>query len=489
MTTTIRLSDDKKSSLVHIMYNEPNIPEISEYQAYTGKLKKILQINLTNATTNPVMNADKFYAGGIEDSLERASNLGFRYAVVWFDGSWPRACEFDSKLLEQIAVWDETQWLAAGHIIARPDRQPEWHRQCVVINLDAYNSIGIKSLATFSGIYDVFSQSTTHMHDDYTPLWINGSDYLLAGNQTRLSHDPEYQQTGNPLDVLFPYAIKNNYYIFNLPYDIREEKTCCYPEDDIDFTQEWLFDYDFNLRHTVADAREFGYGQVSDDKRELFQYKIMDSHIVYVTNTESVPVEKNIGAQVMVVPCSGLHQFKYMSNNIDTLTRVVWTDFSKFGLAWVQKVLAEWDGVDFKKFFHENQHTIMDMGFPDEDFIIFDPELVDDFIDSYGTLEQWLYYWDKIKNLTHEFMQVDVVKDWQRVVDAVGENKCIFVQLSNIWQYEINYINTPNFTAEVAFGNLVNQLLINNDTVYFTGDTPNGIHHQYQDLRVLPRII
>jgi hypothetical protein len=489
MTTTLRLSDNKNSQLVHVMYNEPNIPEISEYPAYSGKLKKILQINLTNATKNPFMHADKFYQGGVEDSLERAIGLGFRYAVIWFDGSWPKACEFDDRLLEQIEVWNKTRWLAAGHIISRPDRQPEWHRQCVVINLHTYNEIGVNQLDNYTGVVKVFSQSSQYIHDDYTPLWINGNDVLAHEMQTIIERDVDYQQTDNPLDMLFPHAIKNNCYIYNLPYSIRDEKTCCYPEDDIDFTQEWLFDYDFNLRHSVADAREFGYSQVSEDKRELFQYKIMDSHIVYVTNTESVPVYKNLGAEVMVVPCSGLHQFKYMSNNIDTLKRVVWTDFSKFGLAWVQKVLSDWDGLNFQKFYHDNRHIIMDMGFPDEDFIIFDPELVDDFIDSYETLEQWLGYWNRIKTLSHEFIEVDVVKEWPRVVNVVGKNNCVFVQFSNIWQYEINYINTPNFTAEVAFGNLLNQLLINNDTVYFTGDTPNGLHLQYQDLRFLPRII
>jgi hypothetical protein len=113
---------------------------------------------------------------------------------------------------------------------------------------------------------------------------------------------------------------------------------------------------------------------------------------------------------------------------------------------------------------------------------------VDEFIDSYGTEERWLEHWDRIRSLQHDFLQVDVVKEWPRVAQAVGRNHTVFVNFSNIWQYEINYINTANFDAQLSFGNLMNELLINNTTVYFTGDTPNGVHYQYQNLRSLPGI-
>jgi hypothetical protein len=483
MTSYLRLSDLESADLVHIMFTEINIPELQDYPAYAGKLKKILQINLTNAAIYPFLHADKFTDGGLYSSLQRSIQLGFNYAVVWFDGNWPKASEFDSELRSQIEVWNAQRWLAAGHIISRMDRQPEWHPQCVVVNLKVFAQLGIKHLDSFADAYPAFCSSAEHIHDNYTPTWVTSADHRGS-----VQYDTEYNASANPLDVLFPHAFANDCYIYNLPMAIRDEKICCYPEDDIEFTQEWLFDYDFNLRHSIADAREFGYGKVSDDKRELFQYKIMDSHIVYVTNTEEVPVEHTLGAEVMVVPCSGLHQFKYMSNNADTLKRVVWTDFSKFGLAWTQKVLSDWDGVDFKKFYYDNQHIIMDLGFPDSDFIIFDQQLVDEFIDSYETEERWLEHWDRIRSLQHDFLQVDVVKEWQRVASAVGKNCTVFVNFSNIWQYEINYINTANFDAQLSFGNLMNELLINNTTVYFTGDTPNGVHYQYQNLRSLPGI-
>lgn len=489
MTSYIRLSDLDNPELIHIMFTETNIDAINDYPAYVGKLKKIQQINLTNAAMYPFMIAEKFYNGGVFNSLLRCSNLGFKYAVVWFDGSWPKAREFDELLTEQISEWNKTYWLAAGHIINRSDRQPEWHQQCVVVNLTTFNSLNIRQLDFYNNVYPSYSSSPEHMHDDYTPTWVAGLDF--ASGEFNTTHDTKYEDTSNPLDLLFPYALASQQpcVIYNLPYHIREEKICCYPEDDIEFTQSWFFDYDFNLKHSIEDAREFGYGKVSDDKRELFQYKIMDSHVVYVTNTEEVPVYKNLNAETIVVPCSGLHQFKYMTNNASTLKRVIWTDFSPFGLAWIKKLLSDWDGLDFEKFYNDNKHIIMDMGFPDEDFIKFEQRLVEDFIDSYDNEADWLAHWDNIRyGVKHEFMQIDIVKNWQQVADAIGNNSIIFVNFSNIWQYEINYMNTPNFDAQLAFGNLMNQLLINNDTVYFTGDTPNGVHHQYQNLRNLPGI-
>ena len=79
--------------------------------------------------------------------------------------------------------------------------------------------------------------------------------------------------------------------------------------------------------------------------------------------------------------------------------------------------------------------------------------------------------------------------DFDKIVDMVGENKKVHLQISNIWQYEINYLNTPLFEAQENFVKMINELLRNDNVVYFSGDTPGGMFYEYADMRLLPGIV
>jgi len=151
--------------------------------------------------------------------------------------------------------------------------------------------------------------------------------------------------------------------------------------------------------------------------------------------------------------------------------------------------LKNWDGKDFDKFYKDNFNVITDLGLPSEEFINYDKENALDFIESYENEEDWLEHWDFIRTLDHQFVKIDVVKEWRRLSELVGKDHVALLQLSNIWQYEINYINSPDFDAQVAFVDLFNELLQNNKTIYFSGDTPGGDYFEQKNMRTLPGII
>ena len=44
--------------------------------------------------------------------------------------------------------------------------------------------------------------------------------------------------------------------------------------------------------------------------------------------------------------------------------------------------------------------------------------------------------------------------------EAIGKDNNVFLQVSNIWQYETNYLNTPHHQAQAAFINLINELFL-----------------------------
>jgi hypothetical protein len=478
-------SHHDEMDIIHIFFNEVLHPDLRDEAAYAGKLKKLMQININNGCKNPFLHASEYTNDGLARMLKYSSRLNFKYAVVWYDGCWPLGEEFEEALYEDIERWNTTRWLAAGHILNRhtQDDAPVWHEQCVVINLELLKELNWPNMESWTRPnYPGYTASKENLHDDYTPIYIKGNS-----SETILELNTQFD---DPLNILFPIAFEHDLYVHNLSHATRNGKMCIYAEDDVEFTKSWLLDTEFSKTHTLDECREFGYTRVSEDKRELYQYKVMDTHIMYITNTATVPDRQTVPVDTLVVPCSGLHQFKYASNNIDTLKRVVWTDFSPFGLAWTRKVVEEWDGHNFDAFVQQHRHIIMDMGFPDEYFIWYDSANAQEFIDSFERDGlDWITEWNKIRALKHEFIQIDVVREWERLVNTVGTCNGVFMQFSNIWQYEINYVNTARHEAQLFFLQLINEVMKRNDVVYFTGDTPNGIYHEYQDMRLLPGIM
>ena len=483
----------KDNKIVHVFFNEVLHPALKDEDAYAGKLKKLMQININNSTEYSFLHCDRYSQGFFGDVIRQLCVLGYQNAVIWFDGNWPGETEFDEEVINAIDnKWNETNWLAAGHILQRGTDAPQWHEQCIVLNLKAFEPL----LAHFESLENVGDQlqqhpgyrsSTEHMHDDYTPMWVSAKDAVLAGHQWKLVDKPE-DFNDDFFNTLFPLAFLNGLTIHNLDYDIRKHKICCYVEDDLEFTKEWFFDYDFNTRLSLDESRSYGYNLVNNDKRELFQYKVMDTHIMYVTNTEMVPQGDPLGIDTLVAPCSGLHQFKHISHQRDTIKRILWTDFSPFGIGWTKHLLENWDGKDFPKFYKDNFHVITDLGLPSDEFIWYDEENALDFIRSYKNEEEWLEHWDFIKTLDHQFIKIDIVKEWKRLSELIGKDCKALLQLSNIWQYDINYIHSPDFDAQVAFIDLFNELLQNNETIYFSGDTPGGEYYEYKNMRTLPGI-
>lgn len=460
----------KHSDIAHCIFENILVEEIKNEYEYASKLKKIAQINFINASDQAFVKCNDWEEGQelLLDSLHR---MNFKVAVLWFDGSWVSRDEFDNELLKCIEEWGDN-WLCAGHIIDRLERAkaPKWHKQCVVLHLENFAKLNLDEISWNKDYFPGFTPSEECIHDNYTPLYLEPVD--------RTYDTLDFY--GDEFDALIPIALHNKLYVHNLPYSVRNNKYCCYPEDDIEQTKMWLLDTEWGKR---PDAREYYFSEVHEDKRELYGFKMMDSDIMYITNTENVPDERGLQVDVMAVPCSGLSQFKHMANAIDTVKKVVWFDFSPYATQWVKYVIDNWDGLNFKDFVRDNRAKISDWGFYNQDCIIYEEESVDEFMESWESDEEWLQIWDKIRRLEHVILNVDIVQDNKELINTIGTNQNVFLQTSNIWSYEINYVNTKGFTAQTSFLNLINELMNANKNLYFTGDTPQGFYHSYVNIK------
>lgn len=476
---------DEGKEIVHVFTGAECHEDLSQREPdLVAQLRQILKIKLANECdyswcelADPY---NKSWIGNLAD-------MGFHLAVVWHDGSWPESSDIEQNLLswwKQQSISDQP-WIVAGQLIYRADRKrpdyPHFYPGCTIINLQEYLVAGRPNPLFFDSEVRMpgFVTSGENIHDDYTPTWIEPQGDELS----RESHS----YPGEYLDHLITNSLVKGYRVINLPQGVRDHFHSCYPEDDIEQTKQWLLDPEFNTGRTPQEIKEWGY-TLPEDKMELYGYKIQQFQVLYITNTENIPKRDpellEVGFSRHVVPCAGLHQFWHQLQDINTLKSVLWFDYNPYAIAWTRLVIDEWDGRDFTGFYEKNIQRIIGDGVIAQDCVIYDPELYNSLRENLGEVDGVLTGWNQIKNLKHEFIQCDVVKDWDRFADAVGSGHRLFVQLTNIWQYESNYLNTSGLQAQVNYLNLIKKLLDTNLEVYFTGNTPGGQHYTYANMRL-----
>jgi len=476
MSRDWKLNLRQDNRICHIQITDVVHEELINEPEYLQKIRTIQKCNFNNCCDH----------SWLEDAsmdnvqhLETLANMGYELAVIWFDGSWPTSPEFEERLLEwHDGEWSNKKWMCAGHIINKPDRYPYWHHQCIVINLKAWLEEDRPSLNKFANKKGAgFRSSSTCIHDDYTPIELI-PDSTINSKNSKVRDDFA--------DPFIHYSLGSGYCVLNLPEEVREHKVCIYPEDDIEQTKEWLLNPNFLDGKTQEQLYEYGFS-LPEDKLELWGYKIQHVQVLYVTNTESVPKDcVRPGFDVIAVPCSGLHQFWHMAQAIDTLKRVVWFDFNTHAIAWTKLVLEEWDGEDFDSFYKNNINRILENSVISPDCVLYNQDLALEFIEKMGP--DWKDTFNKIKQINHEFICVDAVKNWELLAEAVGDNGTVFIQLTNIWQYESNYLNTDIFVAQRAFVDLIACLLKSNKDLYVSGDTPGGNFLEYQNIKLMTGI-
>jgi hypothetical protein len=470
---------DSDHRIVHVQLNHTVHEELMDHPEYVAKLRTILKSNLINSGMSFV----EVHKNSNHIWLEKLADFGYQLAVVWFDGSWPLGSDFDTELLRLYDTeWSQHSWMLAGHILNRPGNYPKWHHQCVVVNLTAWKQEGCPPPNRFGKkLKSGFRASSECIHDDYTPCVLY-PDKAMHSECQGLSHSDDY------FNAFIHQALGSGYQVLNLPHSVRQHKCCIYPEDDVEQTISWLLDTEYLQNYSTSQVREFGYN-LNPDKMELYGYKAQNVQVLYVTNTESVPAAPPIaGITKIAVPCSGLHQFWHIVHALDTLQQVVWFDFNPYAVEWTKLVLAEWDGRNFAGFVQQNIQRIIGDGVISPDCVLFDPELAAEFIRRVGGEDAWTALFERIKQLDHQFSVTDIVRDWQVLADRIGSGHRVLLQVSNIWQYESNYLNTMPFQAQLAFISLIQTVSQNNQDLYFTGDTPGGVHYVYQNIKELTGI-
>lgn len=409
--------------------------------------------------------------------------MGFDYAVLWPDGSIPTDGDFEDELLKYCKHLDETgpAWMVMGHILDRSKTDnvfPHLHEQTIVINLKTWNSVhyGGEPVDLFDKSDRVtqnlpnFVAAEEHIHDDYTPMWID------PVNTTRTGQWKFREGAWNRIVVK---AINMGFRVYNFPPHLRKMKEAYYLEDHQAETNEWMFSDDFYMKSDdfyndyKHEMKQLG----QQDKAPLFALKRQTENIVYITNTESVPFWEFMydfnatPLNTYIVPCSGFNQFEFMLQHMDTLKNVVFYDANRNSIAWMKHLVNDWDGVSDLYEFIDDYLSTLDTRIS----IIYEKKDVQTFLDN-TTEEQRIRLFMHLRDENIQYLHVDLMREWQKIVDVVPENTNVLINLTNIWRYEGNFINNTLLECDHAFFGLLDGLVRKSENVLFKGDTPKGVY-------------
>ena len=333
------------------------------------------------------------------------------------------------------------------------------------------------SVSAVSNLVEMEALGAVNAPDIAVEIW-SELETILAPNPTIAAADNEplistaicAELEINVFDKILRTCLENKLTVFNLDYNIRGKKVCVYPEDDIKWTEEKVF---ANLDQLPQDqlVRIMSDVRINyPDKIAMFEFKIQSVTNLYITNTETVPHVVDNDLQVAVCPCSGLHQFKFIQPSLDVMEKVIWADYSPYAVKWMEILVHEWNGKDFHTFFDNNKDRLNYDG-----SVINGHGTWEKFLESFENEDEWLIAWAKIRNLEHQFIDVNLVNDYNKVVELIPANKNVLLQCSNIFLYESNYFNRGPLTAVNSI-DYVKQVRNISNKVIFNGDI-NGSYY------------
>lgn len=441
--------------IVHVITSNDLLPGIKNNE-YMRILKKMLHNSLYNTCEANILNwrGDTTSIEEINDLVLELKQMNFKYVMFWFEGNL-----IHHGVEEEFIEWAKyrTQdWTIMGHILDRNGKCPVLHQQCVIFNLNTLDSnIDFNFLNKAN---NDFEASKEHIHDDYTPHWVKSKPGLHKRKIV-----PE-----SVFDNIMWNLLSQGHRVVNVPEEIRDCKDCTYADEDQDETVEWLLDPSL-ANMTVEEGFEL-CKRIGYDKSRLIDDVIVAKDIVYVTNTDQISKSMVMDIDTIICPASGFNQFIHIANNIETMKKVIWTDFSELSIWWMQYVLENWKGKDFDDFYYNHKH-ILESKSPEPETIEVNYKKVKQADKFFDALDDSV--WEKIKKLEHVFLQVDIVNEYDQILQHAKDAN-VFVNATNIYSYDINYILNKYHKVHNSFYNFLNKLVEQNNNVYFWGDSSSG---------------
>lgn len=338
------------------------------------------------------------FIGKNEDDLlkEAALDNFYSHAIVIASGTSFRRSD---RLFEAIENKCKEKFFIAGHILDRDDSYYELHHQFYIINLKEYVSIDLPLIGTEENIKYTTTRpvrSDTFLYNERKiPEWV------IYGTEYRT-----YKKKLHGWNIISK-ALENGKILLDLGTDVRYNKKYFYYEYNHVFIRqipEVFYDEFF--------CRNFFAGWNSDIMRNQLEFD--NSIEQYVT--------VGIG-------------FNWIKNlillNFNQDTRVIFTDINASCLNFMESMVKNWDGNNYSEFYKNHLPRIPNGNVKLTDS--YHAEVDKKWNEFKTSIESWDKIWNKIKNLSFEFVLIDYTSEYN--LDWLDPTKHTLINLSNLFNY------------------------------------------------------
>lgn len=307
------------------------------------------------------------------------------------------------------------------------------HPQAFLLNLKLWDKIGKpkfgrKKIGKLKKHIAIRSQE--NFHDDYTPYWIKPTG--------------TYEDYDGFLDTgwkLIQAALDHQEPIYAFPEEVANSKMYLYPENESKDLQD-ILEGKLNEQEVVEKYKSRHNALVKYTTQTSFEHH---RHRIYIYNTDRSIGNDKLEQSTNYPKVTNLYSvgsgFKALTllhqSNWDNTTNIVFYDYSKTTLNLKKWLTKNWDGKDYVsilKDYKENAtcdccdaplqatyiwHREVDI-YKDEDIL---KERFKNIVEYFGGMESWLKFWNKFKNLNHEYITCNLLGDYSPLISHMKENE------------------------------------------------------------------
>jgi len=470
--------------------NNTDSIELSDTPILKQKLREIAEVEHNNHLRGGIVNI----VGQSEISWMIAMRkLGYRYACMWFDGTWSASDDVNLKLLDEInrinEEFDITKWIVAGNILQTDDeRYSHFERNIILINLDTWYEQGAQDPADV--LYnqdpaDRYSRQGTR-HEKPSDNWVTRKQGIVedfedslfgivklggarlnikhATWNTWITHEEFNEQYHHKLcNPLLTWSLRQELIVPGLSADFMNCLATMKPHvGSIEFEKA--------IQGLPFDSDKLTF-QANRMIREMFA---PDSPIYFVNTESSQPgIAEQIEGTVFdqyVGATAGFKLFYYAYKYGFTKdTKFVLYDFDPLSCKFKRDMLEQWDGINYPEFVDAwiEQHPDANGNLRDLTF-----ERWPNVIQQFDGDTNWLSVWDRIRQSNWEVIECDLIYGHDKLFEAV-ENKRTLMWTSNIYSYIVPKMLSKPFAMELSFISLITKLNELHDDCWFSGTDIN----------------
>lgn len=441
----------------------PKSKTLADNSVLKQKLQKIQQVECNNHLRGGVINIsnEKDHTW-----LIAAKELGYKYAVFWFDGAWPSSEEYNNVLLDEIDRYniDDPEWIIAGQIKKKSYLYPHLEPSIAIINISNWSKYGephpfseINHIKTYDFIGQEWEDSkykiTFEDHQKEYGHWEDqDTDQMLKDYTKELGAGIFYSWLSWSIDKMLS--------VWGISDTLMET---------IYYAKPYMTPDQLELAIT---GNEYDKSAISYSSNRLVGDMFNPTSPIYFVNTE--PSQPEVATELLdtefeqyVGATAGFkllyYAYKYGIN--PGFTDFVWYDFDADSCAFKRETLKQWDGTNYPAWVDDwckrnpnANSTLAHMA----------RERWPGVIDQFGGPSKFQDFWTQVSFSDHTVVQLDLINQHDVLFKKL-KNKRTFMWTSNIYSYIVPMMLAKPFQLESSFTGLIKGLQSTHEGSWFSG--------------------